>query len=275
MTDPAPAPAPAPAPSPAPNPFDPGALQAEDKGWFDNKGYKDMSTLVAATRGLEKVMGAPKERLVVLPEKADDPKWAEIHGRLGRPETADKYDLGLPPEMMTGKTMKRFTETFHKAGVPQSAAKSIVTEFMAEQKEQAEAAETAFLQKAEADTTALRAKLGAAFDQEIGAAKAAAKSYGMSVEEADKIERAIGTSRFLEMWIGIGKAQGEHAVHGTTNSGAAGKGFGTLSPEAAKSQVSTLFTDKAFMDRYTHTNPAIRAVAIAEMERLQKAAVGR
>src|ERR1041385_7113969 len=57
---------------------------AEDRGFIENKKYPDLAHMVKAHRSLESHLGAPKERLITLPEKADDPKWNEIYGKLGR-----------------------------------------------------------------------------------------------------------------------------------------------------------------------------------------------
>lgn len=256
---------------PPPNPWSPEALSPEDKGWFENKKYADLPTLINSVRGMERLLGVPKERLLALPEKPDDPRWGEIHQKLGRPEKPDGYDFGLAPEVAKSPTVVAFRDVMHKHGVSQSAAKEIVSEFLKQRDTQTEAQIAAFNTASEQAVEKLKTELGAAYDQTIGAARNAAKAYGISKEDMLALEKAWGTEKQLRFFIGLSKAQGEHDAEGTTGGN---KQFGALTPAAASDQIARLLGDKEFIARYTNENRAIRQQAIAEMERLQKFAAG-
>lgn len=254
-----------------PSPWSPDALPQEDRGWFDNKKYADLPTVVGALRGFEKLHGVPKERLVALPEKPDDPKWGEIHQRLGRPEKEDGYDFGLAPEVAKSPVVQAFQKQFFKHGVPQAAAKEIVAEFVKLREAQVTEQANSFNAASEQAVEKLKAELGAAYEQTIGAARNAAKAYGISKEDMLALEKAWGTEKQLRFFIGLSKAQGEHTMEGTQGGE---KTFGALSPAAAQAEIARLLGDKDFIARYTNDNNTIRQQAIAEMERLQKFAAG-
>ena len=62
-------------------------LPEEMKGYVQNKGFKDPSAVVESYRNFEKLMGVPQDRMIKLPEKAEDKAaWDSIYNRLGRPE---------------------------------------------------------------------------------------------------------------------------------------------------------------------------------------------
>src|SRR4051812_22872278 len=60
-----------------------GVADAELRGFAELKGWKSPDDALVSYRNLEKLQGVPPERLLKLPEKADDPAWSEIHGKLG------------------------------------------------------------------------------------------------------------------------------------------------------------------------------------------------
>jgi hypothetical protein len=115
------------------------ASQADQGGaWFDslpdelktNPGvvrYDSLEKLVTAKLKLDSHIGVPEDQLIRLPANADAAALAKVYDRLGRPESADKYELpaaeglaDLPPEVK-----KKAQEVFHQIGLNSEQAKAL------------------------------------------------------------------------------------------------------------------------------------------------------
>lgn len=102
-------------------------LDAGTLEWIGKAGIKDVSTLAAKARNAESLIG----KAVVLPgEDAKPEDWGKVYDRLGRPESADKYEFALPeglPEDFTYS--KEFADEarakFHEAGLSTKQAAAL------------------------------------------------------------------------------------------------------------------------------------------------------
>src|SRR5690554_6452317 len=76
--------------------------------------FKDMESLLASYKSAQSMVGMDK---IPIPGKhATDDDWKQVFGRLGLPESVDKYEMKLP-EGVDADFVKAFKETAHKAGV--------------------------------------------------------------------------------------------------------------------------------------------------------------
>jgi hypothetical protein len=106
--------------------------------WFDSlpdelktnpgvKRYDSLEKLVSAKLALDSHMGVPEDQLIRLPANADAAALAKVYDRLGRPDSADKYELpaaeglaDLPPEVK-----KKAQDVFHQIGLNSDQAKAL------------------------------------------------------------------------------------------------------------------------------------------------------
>ncbi len=232
------------------------SLNDDLKGYVQNKGFKDPASALESYRNLEKLMGAPKERLLKLPEKAEDPAWSEIWGKLGRPEKPEEYNIPMPE----GGGDKEFAEwakgTFHKLGISKAQAETLVKEWNGFSGNQSKAAQDAATAKNVSDDKALKAEWGQAYEQHTNLAKRAVKEFGVDGETIDKLEKALGFAGVMKHFHSVGSKLGEAAYV----SGNSGGGFGNvLAPAAARNQIETLRGDPDFVRRYTSGDPAAKA----------------
>lgn len=248
---------PDPNPNPNPNPAGgaPGApatpwfgdlssQPAEFQAFVTNKGYADPVAALQANWNLERLMGADKAgRAVVLPKDDDADGWNQFYGKLGRPESPDKYNLQLP-DGADDSFAKSMLPILHGAGLTQKQLDAIVpkwNEF---------AAQAAQAQEAAAETAraegwdALRKEWGAAFDQNLEAGRRAFAKLGLKPELANLLEDKVGHAEVLKLFASIGEIYREDAAPGN---GAPGQRART--PAAAQAEIAALKADTGFGQR--------------------------
>lgn len=91
------------------------------------KGWKGPSDVIRQYGSLEKLMGAPRERLLTLPEDPTvEGSMDEVWNRLGRPAKAEDYDVPDLDEDSGLKIMPALKELAHKHGIPQTALAAVL-----------------------------------------------------------------------------------------------------------------------------------------------------
>lgn len=247
-----------------PNPWGMDSLQTEDRGWIELKGYKGTADLVRAHRGLEKMLGGPRDRLLKLPEKDDAPEWGEVFGRLGRPETPDGYELqGADAELLARA---------HAAGLSKRQVQALAGYLgergkAAQEKQEAERAE-----RADADVLALKREWGAEFDLNVQHGKRAVQALGWDEQTIEKLEEALGTKATYQLAARIGRGLAEHSfVQGDNAAADARGGFG-MSVAAAREKFQSMAGDPEFQKRLMSEDPTVRRAAVQERERIAQLA---
>jgi hypothetical protein len=255
----APAGTPAAAPAAAPSDWT-SSLNDDNKGYVQNKGFKDPAMVLDSYRGMEKLLGK-KEQIILKPEKADDVEgWNEFYNKAGRPEKADAYDLGLPKEGTDENFAKWAKDNFHKAGLNQNQAAMLAKEYAAFSAgliEKNTTDNSAILQQAEIE---LKKTWGAAFDQNKSIAEKALVAFGVQQDDIAKLEAAMGPVALAKLFHGIGSRLGEDSfIQGTRSQG-------VLTPEAAMNKITELRNDKNFVARFGKGD----SEAIAELNKLHQ-----
>lgn len=234
---------------------------------IEAKGWKDPSHLLASYRALEQAAGAlGADRAVVLPKDADDKAGADaLWTRLGRPQSADGYDIKLPDG--ADKTFSESAKTwFFDANLTKEQAEKVTAAYQAAELD-AQAKLSAAHDKGVQD---LKTAWGADYDRRLEVAKAALTAAGVSNEERAAIEIALGPFRAANLLEFFGKAYVDGLAPGAGTRAA--PGFSALSPGAANAAIDAKYADKAFMDRYNSPDPRVRDGAVAEMNALFQAA---
>jgi hypothetical protein len=229
-------------------------LSEDHRHFVSKKGFRDPAAVVDSYVNLEKLMGVPKDRLLKLPEKDDDPAWGEIHERLGKPKEAKEYNIPVP-QGGSPEFAEWAKSTFHQLGLPKRTAESLGTkwnEYVAGiQSKQMES----YKGKVEADVSTLRKDWGAAYDQQIAVAKQAARTFGVTGETIDSIESVMGHAGTMKLFAKIGSKLGEADFVG---GGSGDGGLRVTTPEAAMHQIQMLRQDSDFVRRYTAGDAAAR-----------------
>ena len=234
------------------------------KGYVELKQFKDPASLVDSYRNLEKLTGAPKERLLKLPEKEDAPEWGEIYGRLGRPAKPEEYKLPLP-QGADPEFAKQASSWFHEAGISQKQAEKITAkwnEFVGNTQatQQAAGHEAMAAQDKE-----LQKEWGAAYAKNNMIVDNVAKKFNIDDATLKQLGASMGYQKAMKFLHSLGEGLGE--ANFITGSGNQNFG-GQMTPTAAMARISELRGDTAFVAKYA----AGDASAKAEMERLHKMA---
>lgn len=231
-------------------------------GYVQNKGWSDPKQVLDGYRNLEKLLGADKAgNGVVLPRlDADAKEWAPIWDRMGRPPAADGYARleGANPELQNNMYGK-----FHELGLTKTQGEAVAN-WIAElgQQDSQQSEQQAQIQFQEEDM-AVRSEWGAAYNQNLAQAQAAARGLGLDAETIDKMSEAMGHRATLNLLQRIGSRMGED----TFVSGERTESFGNaLTPGQAKAQIQSLMSDRDFTTRYMAGDAAARA----KMESLHK-----
>lgn len=269
------APASAPGLDPAKDPAPQAAswfdrMSPEEQQWAGSKGWKadtDVVDVVKSYQNLEKLFGADKAgNTVVLPKDASDKAALDaVYKRLGRPDTADGYDIDVP-EGVNPEFSVAARNTFHKAGLTAEQAKSVMSAYMGIELDARAAAEAERANRVEA----LQKEWGAEFDTKVETAKAAIRAAGLDDNQVQLLEMAIGPDVAARVMEFFGRAYVEAGPPGGER---VAPTFSGLSPASAASKMEQLRADPGFMARYGSPDPKTRAEAIEEMDRLARVAV--
>ena len=265
----------APAGNPAPGAGDGGAAAPQDwtaafddgtRGFIQTKGWKSPADVLGSYQNLEKLMGADKAgRGVVLPkDDAGADEWGQFYNRLGRPENPDGYKLPLP-EGDSGTFAKQAAAWFHEAGLTTKQAEALASKWNEFTGSTMQAQQAEFEQKAAIDLQELQKSWGDKFEQQAELARRARREAGLSDEEGQAIERALGLKKAAEVFAFLGKQFAEAPVKG--GEGAPAGRFGGT-PEDAKARIAALKKDQGWTARYLNGD----ADARAEFERLHRIA---
>lgn len=236
------------------------------------KGWKGPADALLSYQNLEKVFGADKAGRTILAPKSDDDAdgWSAVYNRLGRPESADKYELPVP-DGDDGSFAQAAAPVLHELGLTTKQAKGLAEWWNKASTSRIEAADEAFSKQSEAEYAALKGEWGAAAAQNEELAKRAVLKFGKEagIDEAtfDSLERAIGTAKVMKLFHAIGAKFGEADFVGSDTPSS-----GALTPAQAKNKVASLFADQEFMGRYMHQDQRVRQSAIEEMMALNRMA---
>lgn len=236
-------------------------LNDDFKGYVQSKGFKDPTAVVDSYRNLEKLLGAPKERLLRLPEKDDDPAWKEVYKRMGAPDTAEDYKVeasATDPEFA-----KWAKGTFHELGLSRKQAESLAGKFNQYAESMKEKFTTTTATKSQEEAATLKKEWGVAHEQNLDLAKRAAKAFGVTGEQIDALQKQMGFAGVMKHFHAIGTKMGEDSfVEGGKTPG----GFGVMTPEQAKSKINSLMSDRDFGKRYASGETSAKE----EMDKLHK-----
>ncbi len=230
-----------------------GLTDAEATAYVTNKGWSTPADVIKSYQGAEKLIGKNPDSLLVMP-RADDPAGLRaVLGKLGLPETADKYEFAKPPEGLSADaSYEAFARgTFHKIGLLPGQVKDLTAahnEYVAGVvKQQAKDYEV----KVTTEKASLLKEWGGGHERMMAAAKSAAGALGFTGEMIDAMESAVGYAGTYKFFAALGQKMGED---GFVIGGDKSSKFGTsLTPAEAKVEYDSMRADpimaKALVDR--------------------------
>lgn len=221
-----------------------GEVDQDTQGYIANKQWKGTGDVIQSYRNLEKMLGADRAgRTLVLPKEGEDK--TEFYTKLGRPESADKYEFGE----VSGNAVDWFRGKAFEMGLNQEQAKTLIEGFseltnnISNENSESQAVEF------QNQMNDLKREWGSAYDTNINAAKKATQQFGFSSEDIDAMENALGPKKLFERLSSIGRALSEDSFV----TGQRHEGF-IMSPAEAAHKIQELRLDDNFMSKYMNSD---------------------
>jgi len=139
-----------------------------------------------------------QDKVAVPNENSTDDQWNEVYGKLGRPESPDKYKLEVQSETvpLDENTVKQFAENAHKLGLNNKQAQGVLEYY----KNSMEGS----LQQARIDTETAQANAEQELRKEWG------RSYDENIKKAGAVAKANMSEDILNMELKDGTSIGDH-----------------------------------------------------------------
>jgi hypothetical protein len=243
--------------------YESAGVSADHKDWLTAKQFPDANTVVASYRSLESTIG--RNRLAVPKDDADREAYDAIYNTLGRPGSPDDYRL-KDGSTITGEAFKFMAPVFHAAGVSQKQAEAILGAYEGEASRLQAARETETKAEEERQIAKLEKEWGSNKAAYEDIASRAYRALGIPDETAAKIEQTVGYYEMMKLFHTIGSGMSEARLVQDGNKGTPNTGSSVQGLEA---QRDAKFADPAFMAKYMHHDPSVRAPAIKEIEEIQ------
>ena len=222
--------------------------------------FNDVTSLASSYVNLQSHLGRDK-----IAKPVTDSDWDDVYEFLGRPESADKYEIelpeGLPDEIASqfnDEKLSSFKQEAHKLGLNAEQVKRLVAWHAGNMSNQHEAYKGIIDQSMEQGESALRQEWGRAYDQNLGFARKAFVEYGGDALAAKMESSGLGNDPdVLKAFANIAKTT-------MADKDLAGPSSGTrmaLTPEEARSEASTIMSHPAYTDkRHPEHNSMVKKV---------------
>jgi hypothetical protein len=222
--------------------------------------FNDVSSLASSYVNLQSHLGRDK-----IAKPVTDSDWDDVYEFLGRPESADKYEITLADDLpdavsaqLTDETLSSFKQEAHKLGLNAEQVKSLVSWQVGNMVGQHSAYQDGASKSIEDGESALRQEWGRAYDQNLDFAKKAFNEYGGDALAAKMVSSGMGNDPdVLKAFANIAKTT-------MADKDLAGPSSGThmaLTPEEARSEASTIMSHPAYTDkRHPEHNSMVKKV---------------
>lgn len=158
-----------------------------------------------------------------LPGDDDKEAWSSLYAKLGRPESADGYELPVP-EGDTGEFAKTASQWMHEAGLNKQQAQAISSKWNEFQTAQAQAHQEAIQKQAETDMAAMKQQWGADFDANSAVVRSAVNTFAPPefvemLTNSGLINNPVITNMFLKIGNAIGEDKAVESQKSSPQSG--------------------------------------------------------
>lgn len=217
---------------------------------------KDVTEMAKSYINAQKMLGSR----IPIPREGEEDKWNELYGKLGRPESPDKYqytrpetDFGVYSEEME----KKFLEAAHKAGLNSKQVQALM-EFEAQRLGELNEVFQGARQEAEQE---LQKEWGMAYKQKMASAQRAVAALGDETLIQLLDETGLGNHPAIIKWAAkVGEAMGEDSAVG------GGTQAFSMTPGQAMDRISQLKSDQNWVKRWSSGD----AEAKAELDKLHQ-----
>lgn len=233
--------------------------------------YKSVEDLA---RGHVEAHKVAKSKLSVPGEGASDEDWGKIWDALGRPESADKYEVPMPQLAVDAPDDARealsagyqpFRDLAYRIGLNAHQTKEL-GQFELDR-------QSAYFAKGEAELTELRGKLGRDYEPKLEAGRRIfAQIFGDDEEAAQlaqELDQKVGSARLVKASMRLAEIAGEHGIIETDDV----EGLGEVKDAAAK--ITELQSDATWRDKFLKGDVTVvkqheRLLALAQQQAVRR-----
>lgn len=225
------------------------------KSYTEKKNWKDPIEAVKSYREAEKRLGTS----ISLPkENATPEELNAFYAKIGRPETPEAYQLPVPEGQDTAFAQS-MAKIMFDTGVPAKSAQALAMAWNEYQAQQAQLYEAEQAKAEQEQMATLKNEWGAKYETNEVIAKNAVKAFGISPEQIDQLQQAMGFDGTMKFFQNLGSKIGEDKFIGN-DTGVGSKATMVMSKEQANAEYSRLMTDTDFAEKWRKDDP--EAVAI-------------
>tara|TARA_B110000483_G_scaffold64785_1_gene80738 strand:- start:4283 stop:5131 length:849 start_codon:yes stop_codon:yes gene_type:complete len=227
--------------------------------------FKDVESLAKTVVHQQKLLGSK------IPLPKTDEERNELYTKLGRPETADKYEVTIPNDMehfMPKEDISQFKNVAHKIGLNNEQVNALMEFQVSATKNAMDNQGNVLNQEKEQSTEALKKEWGYEYDKNVRAAQRALNVYGDNELQKLLSETSAGNNPAVIKFLAtIGKEVTEDMAQNTTNNRLA------TSPLDAKEEINNVMADSkhAYFDP-SHPN---HNIAVEKMRQLHEKVYGK
>lgn len=233
-------------------------LTEEQRALLETKGWKGPGAVLESYRHLEKLIGRDK---IAIPKTGDSEAWNAVYDRLGRPESAEGYEIAVPEGVQRDEAFEeQMRGLFHAAGLTKAQVAKLSEGWHGYLGSETARAEQSRIDRAEREDETLRSEWGGNFERNMEQARRAARSFG-DARIIDGLEETVGRAAVFKMFARIGAAMAEDSLEGE-----GGESFSQ--PGSVRAQIAALKADPAFREAWLeHSHPGHQQ-AVARMAAL-------
>jgi hypothetical protein len=237
---------------------------------------KDVGDLATQFFNGQKLIGVPPDQLIRLAGADDKAAWDGIYNKLGRPESADKYQLTDPAEVPAGLDISAegktaFAAKAHEFGLSQRQADSLYQWLNGDRIGRFNQALDGIRQSIDAVDGQLRSKWGGAYEQKSGDLNLLvdhlSRQFGLGSALREAIDATGGDNGVAvrTALAEVGALMREHQlIKGDGSSGVAG----ALTPAEAQQQINAMWADRETATALRDQRHPGHGDAVAKMGRL-------
>jgi hypothetical protein len=228
-------------------------LAKEEADYVKNKGWKEPKAILNSYKELEKFRGADEKSILKIPSKDAKPEELDaFYNKLGRPESADKYELAAPEGVQTNPDMVSwFKEEAYKNGLPADKAKALFEGYLGIEQKLVTQYNEARKAEHEKQLELLKSEWGADYAANEEYARRGGLQLGLTTEDMNEIGDKIGTAKLYKMLSKAGEVSGEikRPDAGSDMSSSADQ-------QAALKEIQELSTNKEFAKKLNYDKDA-------------------
>lgn len=220
---------------------------------------QNITTLASEVTGDSAVKEATLGSSFSIPAPEDHEGWKTLYRSLGQPENADGYNFETQAVQKDEELEHWFKEAAFQSGLSVIQAQKLAEGWSTFNQEHATMQAASLQKQSEEALHHLQKEWGSSFNEKIEQAKRGVNHYGISAQELDALETALGTKQMLTLCARLGESFKEPTFIGKPKETAISNSQDVL---------KTLTQDKNFMAQYLNGNKE----AVARITQLMKEA---